>query len=107
MVYTTTSAVLTVPYIVPTAESPVLPYPTQRLFLEMPVPLFSCLASISFRLIHFRQYKPLQTTMYKVAAAHGWHVIDGIEVSLLFLYFLLACIACRWTNFFLNPVRRR
>jgi hypothetical protein len=45
--------------------------------------------------------------MYKVAAAHGWHVIDGIEVSLLFLHFLLACIACRWTYFFLNPVRRR
>ncbi|KAJ7302987.1 hypothetical protein DFH08DRAFT_1089540 [Mycena albidolilacea] len=63
MVYTTTSAVLTVPYIVPTAESPVLPYPTQRLFLEMP-------------------YKPLQTTMYKVAAAHGWHVIDGIEAMI-------------------------
>ncbi|KAJ6485544.1 hypothetical protein C8R45DRAFT_996958 [Mycena sanguinolenta] len=63
MVYTTASAVFTVPYVVPTAESPVLPYPTQRLFLEMP-------------------YKPLQTTMYKVAAAHNWHVIDGIEAMI-------------------------
>ncbi|KAJ7066778.1 hypothetical protein B0H15DRAFT_872440 [Mycena belliarum] len=60
MVYTTVSAVLTVPYIVPTIASAVLPYPTQRLFLEMP-------------------YKPLETIMYKVAAAHGWHVIDGVQ----------------------------
>lgn len=37
MVYTTVSAVLTVPYVVPTVPSAVLPYPTQRLFLEMPV----------------------------------------------------------------------
>ncbi|KAJ7036568.1 hypothetical protein C8F04DRAFT_1094902 [Mycena alexandri] len=64
MVYTTASAVLTVPYVVPTLPSLVLPYPTRRLFLEMP-------------------YKPLETTMYKVAAAHDWHVIDGIEVSRL------------------------
>ncbi|KAJ7663928.1 hypothetical protein DFH06DRAFT_1128290 [Mycena polygramma] len=63
MVYTTASAVLTVPYVVPTVDSPVLPYPTKRLFLEMP-------------------YKPLETTMYKVAAAHGWHVIDGIEAMI-------------------------
>ncbi|CAK5268071.1 unnamed protein product [Mycena citricolor] len=63
MVYTTASAVLTVPYVVPTAESPVLPYPTQRLFLEMP-------------------YKPLHTTMFKVAEAHGWCVIDGIQAMI-------------------------
>ncbi|KAJ7114093.1 hypothetical protein C8R44DRAFT_796280 [Mycena epipterygia] len=63
MVYTTASAVLTVPYIVPTTDSPVLPYPTQRLFLEMP-------------------YKPLETTMYKVAAAHGWYVIDGVQAMI-------------------------
>ncbi|KAJ6465167.1 hypothetical protein C8R47DRAFT_49626 [Mycena vitilis] len=63
MVYTTASAVLTAPYVVPTVDSPVLPYPTKRLFLEMP-------------------YKPLETTMYKVAAAHGWHVIDGIEAMI-------------------------
>ncbi|KAJ7173446.1 hypothetical protein C8R46DRAFT_991235 [Mycena filopes] len=63
MVYTTASAVLTVPYTVPSLASPVLPYPTRRLFLEMP-------------------YKPLETTMYKVAAAHGWHVIDGIEAMI-------------------------
>ncbi|KAJ7483333.1 hypothetical protein FB451DRAFT_1364297 [Mycena latifolia] len=63
MVYTTASAVLTVPYIVPTIDSPVLPYPTQRLFLEMP-------------------YKPLETTMYKVAAAHGWYVIDGVQAMI-------------------------
>ncbi|KAJ6580848.1 hypothetical protein B0H19DRAFT_1251131 [Mycena capillaripes] len=63
MVYTTASAVFTIPYIVPTVESLVLPYPTQRLFLEMP-------------------YKPLETTMYKVAAAHGWYVIDGIQAMI-------------------------
>ncbi|KAF8211089.1 hypothetical protein K438DRAFT_104434 [Mycena galopus ATCC 62051] len=63
MVYTTASAVFTVPYVVPVAESPALPYPTKRLFLEMP-------------------YKPLETTMYKVAAAHGWHVVDGIEAMI-------------------------
>ncbi|KAK7031710.1 Pentafunctional arom polypeptide [Favolaschia claudopus] len=62
MVYTTASAVLTVPYAMP--ESPtLLPYPTKRLFLEMP-------------------YKPLETIMYKVAAAHGWQVIDGIEAMI-------------------------
>ncbi|KAJ7147641.1 hypothetical protein C8R43DRAFT_1108294 [Mycena crocata] len=63
MVYTTASAVLTVPYTVPTAASPVLPYPTQRLFLEMP-------------------YKPLHTTMFKVAAAHGWYAIDGVQAMI-------------------------
>nr|GAT46973.1 pentafunctional arom polypeptide [Mycena chlorophos] len=63
MVHTTVSAVLTTPYIVPTTPSTVLPYPTRRLFLEMP-------------------YKPLHTTMYQVAAAHGWHVIDGIEAMI-------------------------
>ncbi|KAJ7498079.1 hypothetical protein B0H11DRAFT_1856633 [Mycena galericulata] len=63
MVYTTASAVLTVPYLVPTTDSPVLPYPTQRLFLEMP-------------------YKPLQTMMYKVASAHGWYAIDGIQAMI-------------------------
>ncbi|KAK7031708.1 Pentafunctional arom polypeptide [Favolaschia claudopus] len=62
MVYTTASAVFTVPYTMP--ESPtLLPYPTKRLFLEMP-------------------YKPLETIMYKVAAAHGWQVIDGIEAMI-------------------------
>ncbi|KAJ6568395.1 hypothetical protein DFH09DRAFT_1155276 [Mycena vulgaris] len=63
MVYTTASAVLTVPYALPTIASPVLPYPTRRLFLEMP-------------------YKPLETTMYKVAAAHGWYVIDGVQAMI-------------------------
>ncbi|KAJ6621461.1 hypothetical protein B0H10DRAFT_2432278 [Mycena sp. CBHHK59/15] len=63
VVYTTASAVFTVPYVVPTSESPALPYPTQRLFLEMP-------------------YKPLETTMYKVAAAHGWYVIDGVQAMI-------------------------
>ncbi|KAJ7230402.1 hypothetical protein GGX14DRAFT_344185 [Mycena pura] len=63
MVYTTTSAALTIPYAMPSDASPVLPYPTRRLFLEMP-------------------YKPVETTMYKVAAAHGWHVIDGVEAMI-------------------------
>ncbi|KAJ7709014.1 hypothetical protein B0H17DRAFT_1031486 [Mycena rosella] len=63
MVYTTASAVLTIPYAVPTTASSVLPYPTQRLFLEMP-------------------YKPLETTIYKVAAAHGWYVIDGVQAMI-------------------------
>ncbi|KAF7303129.1 Pentafunctional arom polypeptide [Mycena kentingensis (nom. inval.)] len=63
MVYTTASAVLTTVYSVPETASPVLAYPTKRLFLEMP-------------------YKPLHTTMFQVAAAHGWHVIDGIEAMI-------------------------
>ncbi|KAJ7609026.1 hypothetical protein FB45DRAFT_762677, partial [Roridomyces roridus] len=37
MVYTTASAVFTIPYRIPTDTSLILPYPTQRLFLEMPV----------------------------------------------------------------------
>ncbi|KAJ7609052.1 hypothetical protein FB45DRAFT_374187 [Roridomyces roridus] len=63
MVYTTASAVFTIAYPFPTDASPILPYPTQRLFLEMP-------------------YKPLETTMYKVASAHGWYVIDGIQAMI-------------------------
>ncbi|KAF7309398.1 Pentafunctional arom polypeptide [Mycena indigotica] len=63
MVYTTVSAVLTTPYLPVSTPSSALPYPTRRLFLEMP-------------------YKPLHTTLYKLADAHGWHVIDGIQAMI-------------------------
>ncbi|KAJ7780139.1 hypothetical protein DFH07DRAFT_1055805 [Mycena maculata] len=66
MVYTTASAVLTVPYLVPTTAS-----------LSDPAPLPRDAGKDSCS-----SYKPLQTTMYKVAAAHGWHVIDSIQAMI-------------------------
>ncbi|KAF7345465.1 Pentafunctional arom polypeptide [Mycena venus] len=59
MVYTTASAVFTVPYVVPTVDSP-----------RSPVPHTASLP------------RNAETIMYKVAAAHGWYVIDGIEAMI-------------------------
>ncbi|KAL0577738.1 hypothetical protein V5O48_004232 [Marasmius crinis-equi] len=68
MVYTVASHVFTMPYdpsgsFNSTEETGSLPLPTRRLFLEM-------------------AYKPRVTPMLKVAAAHGWEVIEGIQAMI-------------------------
>ncbi|KAF9268727.1 hypothetical protein L218DRAFT_526692 [Marasmius fiardii PR-910] len=68
MVYTVASHIFTIPYDPPNSYNPnevpgLLPLPNQRLFLEM-------------------AYKPRVTAMLKVAAAHGWEPIEGIEAMI-------------------------
>ncbi|PFH49382.1 hypothetical protein AMATHDRAFT_4967 [Amanita thiersii Skay4041] len=63
MVYTTASAIFTIPYIRPSEVSNGLPPPHQRIFLEM-------------------TYKPRNTPMLQVAAAHGWCAMDGIQAMI-------------------------
>jgi len=62
MVYTTLTAVLTVPYDPPTSTTS-LPVPIKRLFLEMP-------------------YKPRITAIYKIAEALGWDTIVGVQAMI-------------------------
>lgn len=79
MVYTTASAIFTMPYVLTTPSSlDVLPEPKRPIFLEMAVCFHS---TRSTQLNDTLQYKPKITTMYKVASAHDWHVIGGIQVT--------------------------
>ncbi|KAG7090988.1 hypothetical protein E1B28_010055 [Marasmius oreades] len=68
MVYTVASHIFNMPYDPPSSYNPsgvtgLLPLPSKRLFLEM-------------------AYKPRITPMLKVAAAHGWEPIEGIEAMI-------------------------
>ncbi|KAJ7497014.1 hypothetical protein FB451DRAFT_1120135 [Mycena latifolia] len=64
MVYTTVSSILSIPYNPPRLPpGSMLPLPRKRLFLEM-------------------AYKPRITPMLKIAAAHGWDPIDGIQAMI-------------------------
>ncbi|KAG6856926.1 hypothetical protein H0H87_012177 [Tephrocybe sp. NHM501043] len=62
-VYSTLSTILTMPYLKPTEVEGSLPIPERRIFLEM-------------------AYKPRLTPMLKVAMAHGWHGLDGVQASI-------------------------
>ncbi|KAG6910710.1 hypothetical protein DXG01_008240 [Tephrocybe rancida] len=61
-VYSTASTILTMPYTKPKDFAGNLPVPQRRIFLEM-------------------AYKPRITPMLKVALAHGWHGLDGVQAS--------------------------
>ncbi|KAJ7729537.1 hypothetical protein DFH07DRAFT_969503 [Mycena maculata] len=64
MVYTTASSILSIPYTPPELPSDsTLSLPKKRLFLEM-------------------AYKPRITPMLRIAAAHGWDPIDGIQAMI-------------------------
>ncbi|THH18824.1 hypothetical protein EW146_g2235 [Bondarzewia mesenterica] len=69
MVYTTASSILSIPYNPGEPEystedgTDLLPFPTKRLFLEM-------------------AYKPRNTPMLRIAAAHGWEPIDGVQAMI-------------------------
>ncbi|KAG6870907.1 hypothetical protein C0992_012139, partial [Termitomyces sp. T32_za158] len=61
-VYSTVSTLLAIPYVKPaqTQSDKGLPIPDRRIFLEM-------------------AYKPRVTPMLRLALAHGWHGIDGVQ----------------------------
>ncbi|KAG6901925.1 hypothetical protein C0995_006636 [Termitomyces sp. Mi166 len=61
-VYSTVSTILTIPYVKPAQMDDGLPLPEKRIFLEM-------------------AYKPRLTPMLKVALAHGWHGVDGVQAT--------------------------
>ncbi|KAG6810986.1 hypothetical protein H0H92_009525 [Tricholoma furcatifolium] len=61
-VYSTASTILTIPYTKPEGVNSELPIPERRIFLEM-------------------AYKPRLTPMLKVAMAHGWHGVDGVQAT--------------------------
>ncbi|THH16784.1 hypothetical protein EW146_g3902 [Bondarzewia mesenterica] len=69
MVYTTASSILSIPYNPGEPEystedgTDLIPIPTKRLFLEM-------------------AYKPRNTPMLRIAAAHGWEPIDGVQAMI-------------------------
>ncbi|KAH0582102.1 hypothetical protein H2248_011758 [Termitomyces sp. 'cryptogamus'] len=62
-VYSTVTTILIIPYVKPAQIDEGLPFPDKRMFLEM-------------------TYKPRSTPMLKVALAHGWHGIDGIQATI-------------------------